>query len=291
MRLITRIVTFVGVLAASAAGARAAQPVEWQVWFQPASTDIMHRIVSFGTLTFLIIAVITVFVMALLLYVMIKFSAKANPEPSRTTHNSLVEVAWTVIPIIILIVIAVPSFDLLDRQLNPPKEPELTVKAVGYQWYWGYEYQDEGELSFDSIMLRDDSERQESGKTDLGKYPRLLAVDNELVVPVDTIVRVLVTAEDVIHSFAVPSFGVKIDAVPLRMNETWFAVEREGLYYGQCSELCGKDHSFMPIAVRAVSKADYAAWRSAAAENLGAANQALVAAIENRNSEISVASK
>jgi cytochrome c oxidase subunit 2 len=177
---------------------------------------------------------------------MVKFNAKANPTPSRTTHNTLLEVAWTVVPVMILVAIAVPSFRLLFMQLDTPKA-DLTIKAVGKQWYWSYTYPDHGKFEFDSLLATD-------------KQPRLLAVDNEIVVPVNKVVRVQVTAADVIHAFAVPSFGIKIDAVPGRLNETWFKATKEGWYYGQCSELCGKDHAFMPIAVRVVGEQEFAAW-------------------------------
>jgi cytochrome c oxidase subunit II len=187
----------------------------------------------------------------LLVIVIVRFNARANPIPSRTTHNTLVEIAWTIIPIVILMVIAVPSFKLLFFQLNIPAA-DLTVKATGKQWYWSYNYPDNGQIEFDSLMLKE-GERKEG-------QPRLLAVDNEMVVPVNKTVRVITTGADVIHSFAVPSFGIKIDAVPGRINETWFKATREGVYYGQCSELCGKDHAYMPIAVHVVSEQAFAAW-------------------------------
>ena len=189
--------------------------------------------------------------LVLLVIVMVRFNARANPVPSRTTHNTLIEIAWTIIPIVILVVIAVPSFKLLFFQLNIPAA-DLTVKATGKQWYWSYNYPDNGKFEFDSLMLKE-GERKEG-------QPRLLAVDNEMVVPVNKTVRVITTGADVIHSFAVPSFGIKIDAIPGRINETWFKATREGIYYGQCSELCGKDHAFMPIAVRVVSEQAFAAW-------------------------------
>jgi cytochrome c oxidase subunit II len=187
----------------------------------------------------------------LLVIVIVRFNARANPIPSRTTHNTLIEIAWTIIPIVILMVIAVPSFKLLFFQLNIPAA-DVTVKATGKQWYWSYNYPDNGQIEFDSLMLKE-GERKEG-------QPRLLAVDNEMVVPVNKTVRVITTGADVIHSFAVPSFGIKIDAVPGRINETWFKATREGVYYGQCSELCGKDHAYMPIAVHVVSEQAFAAW-------------------------------
>lgn len=254
------------------------QPVDWQMWHQPAASDMMARIEWFDMYTFWFITPITILVMLLLLYVMVRFRAKANPEPSRTSHNTLIEVIWTVGPIIVLIMIALPSFDLLNRQLAPEEEPAMTVKVTGVQWYWDYEYQDEVEVSYSSVMLQE-GDRDATGKTDKAAYPRLLAVDNELVVPVDTMVRVLVTASDVIHAFTVPSLGFKIDAVPGRLNETWFKSEKEGLFYGQCSELCGKDHAFMPIAIRVVSAELYEEWLNTAEYDLEGANQQLLSSI------------
>ena len=176
--------------------------------------------------------------LALLVIVVVKFNAKANPVPSRTTHNTLIEVAWTLIPVLILVAIAVPSFRLLFLQLDIPKA-DLTIKATGKQWYWSYSYPDNGKFEFNSLLVQD-------------KKPRLLGVDNEMVVPVNKVVRIQTTGADVIHAFAVPAFGIKIDSIPGRLNETWFKATKTGMFYGQCSELCGKDHAFMPIAVRVV---------------------------------------
>lgn len=259
--------------------ASADQPVAWQIWHQAPATDIMARIEWFDFYTLYFIVPITALVMILLLFVMIRFRKSANPVPSRTSHNSVIEAAWTIVPIIILVLIAFPSFDLLKRQLVPDEEPALTVKATGYQWYWGYEYQDDSDISFDSVLLQE-GDRDSAGKSDTSAYPRLLAVDNELVVPVGQMVRVLVTAADVLHSFTVPAFGFKIDAVPGRLNETWFKAEREGLYYGQCSELCGRDHAFMPVAVRVVSQEQFDAWKAQAVSDLEGANKALTAEID-----------
>lgn len=281
MKLVSLLTAALGMVFTGISSALAAQPEPWQMWHQPAGSDMMARIEWFDLYTFWFIVPITIFVMILLGIVVTKFSAKNNPNPSRTSHNTLIEVVWTVAPIIILVAIAIPSFDLLDRQLAPKEQPEMTVKATGYQWYWGYEYQDGEELTFDSIMLKD-GEGAEIGKGDLAVYPRLLAVDNELVVPVGKVVRVLVTAADVIHNFAMPAFGLKMDGIPGRLNETWFKAEREGLYYGQCSELCGRDHAFMPIAIRVVSQEQFAAWKTAAAGNLEDANKALMAAVETK---------
>ncbi len=226
------------------------QPSPWQLGFQQSASPLMDEITWFHNFLLWIIAAITAFVLALLVYVMVRFNARANPTPSRTTHNTLIEVAWTVVPVLILVVIAVPSFRILFNQVNIPPA-DLTVKAIGKQWFWTYSYPDH-KFEFDSLMLQDKERKPDQ--------PRLLAVDNEVVVPVNKVIRVQVTASDVIHAFAVPSFGVKIDAVPGRLNETWFKATREGVFYGQCSELCGKDHAFMPIAVRVVSEKDFAAW-------------------------------
>jgi cytochrome c oxidase subunit II len=267
---------------AATAVASAAQPEPWQMTLQPAATEMMASLVWFEQYTLWFIVPITVFVAALLIYVCVRFRASANPVPSRTSHNTLIEVAWTVVPVFILIAIAFPSFKLLNAQYSPPRAAELTIKATGVQWYWSYEYQvGEQAITFDSILLSD-ADRAKLGKEDKAAYPNLLAVDNEMVVPVDTVVRVLVTASDVLHAFAMPAFGLKKDAVPLRLNETWFEAEKEGLFYGQCSELCGKDHAYMPIAVRVVSKEDYAAWIAAAATDVSGANAQLMAVLDAR---------
>ena len=229
------------------------QPSPWQMGFQQSAAPSMDDIIDFHNLVLWIIIAITVFVLALLLIIIVKFNAKANPTPSKTTHNTLLEVAWTVIPVVILVVIAIPSFRMLFKQLNIPQS-DLTIKAAGNQWNWTYTYPDD-KIEFTSIMLQD-ADRQKLNPVP----PRLLAVDNPIVVPVNKVVRVQVIASDVIHAFAVPSFGIKIDAIPGRLNETWFKATREGVYYGQCSELCGKDHAFMPIEVRVLSEQAYAAW-------------------------------
>ena len=210
----------------------------------------MDNITWFHNLLVWIITIITLFVLVLLIMVVVKFNAKANPVPSKTTHNTLIEVAWTLIPVLILVAIAVPSFRLLFQQLDIPKA-DLTIKATGKQWYWSYAYPDNGKFEFDSLLAQD-------------KKPRLLGVDNEMVVPVNKVVRIQTTGADVIHAFAVPAFGIKIDSIPGRLNETWFKATKTGMFYGQCSELCGKDHAFMPIAVRVVSDQEFAAWVEAA---------------------------
>ena len=251
-RLTLVAITLVAILmGCEAALAGLGQPSPWQIGLQQSASPVMDNIIWFHDFLLYIITGIAGFVLALLVVVMVRFNARTNPIPSRTTHNTLIEIAWTLIPIVILMFIAVPSFKLLFLQLNVPAA-DLTVKATGKQWYWSYSYPDNGQFEFDSLMLKE-GERKEG-------QPRLLAVDNEMVVPVNKTVRVITTGSDVIHSFAVPSFGIKIDAVPGRINETWFTATREGVYYGQCSELCGKDHAFMPIAVRAVSEQAFSAW-------------------------------
>ncbi|MBO6899895.1 MAG: cytochrome c oxidase subunit II [Rhizobiaceae bacterium] len=264
-----------------AQAAYAAQPTPWQTRFQPAATGIMDDVIWFEVYTLWFIIPITLLVMGLLAWVMIRFRASANPNPSRTSHNTLIEVIWTVGPVVILLFLAIPSFQLLTAQYTPPEEPAITVKATGVQWSWEYEYQNDDNLSFSSFMLQE-SDRAAAGKEDVEQYPRLLAVDNELVVPVNTTVRVLVTASDVIHAFAMPAFGIKVDAVPGRLNETWFKADREGMYYGQCSELCGKDHAYMPIAIHVVSQDQYDAWRAEAQADLGNAYKNLTASVESR---------
>lgn len=249
----------------------AGQPLPWQMGFQAAASPVMEAINSFHTLLLVIITVITLFVLALLLICVFRFNRNANPTPSRTSHNTMIEIVWTVVPILILVVIAVPSFRLLYKEQTIPPA-DLTIKAIGYQWYWGFEYPDDGLEEFSAIMLED----EELGPDD----PRLLAVDNEVVVPVDAVVRVVVTAADVIHNLALPAFGVKMDAVPGRLNETWFQATKTGIYYGQCSELCGVRHAFMPLAVRVVTQAQYDAWLELAIEDIDAANEQLAAMIE-----------
>ncbi len=249
-RLIAFIVTSVAVIVSGAALAATGQPEPWQLGMQPGVTPVMDDIIWFHNFLVWAITAIALFVLVLLIIVVVKFNARSNPTPSRTTHNTTIEVIWTVVPVLILVAIAVPSFRLLFYQLNTPKA-DVTVKATGKQWFWSYSYPD-NKFEFDSLMVQEKDLKP--------GQPRLLAVDNELVVPVNKVVHVLTTGADVIHSFAVPSFGIKIDAIPGRINETWFKAEREGVYYGQCSELCGKDHAFMPIMVRVVSDKDYTAW-------------------------------
>src|SRR5262245_49215343 len=241
-------------LAAVPALAGTGQPSPWQLGLQGSASPVMDSLVSFHDFLLVLITLIAAFVLGLLLTVLVKFNARANPTPTRTTHNTTLEVLWTVVPVVILVVIAIPSFRLLFFQLDLPAA-DVTIKATGKQWYWTYAYPDLGPFEFDSLMLQDADRKKVQPEP-----PRLLAVDNAMVVPVNKIVRVQTIGSDVIHAFAVPSFGVKIDAIPGRLNETWFKATREGVYYGQCSEVCGKDHAFMPIEVRVVSEQAFAAW-------------------------------
>jgi cytochrome c oxidase subunit 2 len=249
---LTAIAVTTGAVLGSAGVALAAlgHPVPWQMDLQDAATPVMEDIAGFHYFLLWVIAIISVFVLALLVIVIVRFNARANPTPTRTTHNTPIEIIWTIVPVIILAAIAVPSFRLLFLELDVPK-PDLTIKATGKQWFWSYNYPDNG-FEFDSLMVQEKDLKP-------GQL-RLLTADNEMVVPVNKVVHVLVTGADVIHSFTVPSFGVRVDAVPGRMNETWFKATIEGTYYGQCSELCGKDHSFMPIAVRVVKDSEFTAW-------------------------------
>ena len=245
-RLLGLAVVGAALVVGGAAFAEVGQPAPWEHTLQQSASPVMDNIAWFYSFLTYIISAITLLVVALLVIVMVKFNAKKNPVPSKTTHNTLIEVAWTIIPVLILVGIAVPSFRLLFEELDVPKA-DLTVKATGKQWYWSYAYPDNGKFEFDSLLAAD-------------KQPRMLGVDNELVVPVNKVIRVQVTGADVIHSFAVPAFGIKIDAIPGRLNETWFKATKTGMFYGQCSELCGKDHAFMPIAVRVVSDQAFTAW-------------------------------
>lgn len=283
------------------------QPHPWQLGLQEPMGAMKAQIDWFSTYTLWFIVPITIFVAALLGWVAFRYRASRNPTPSRTSHNTAIEVVWTLAPVLILLFLAIPSFQLLTAQYNPPREPEVTIKATGYQWYWGYEYQPNETdaaadgaaaaeagavaepltfLSYPLEIIDDSANREAAGKTDMNVYPRLLGVDNEMVVPVDTVVRLLTTGGDVIHSFALPSLGVKVDSVPGRINEYWFEANREGIFYGQCSELCGRLHAYMPIGVRVVSREQYDNWLAAAAENIDAANAQLTAEIEAAQSVV-----
>ena len=239
----------------SALAAGIARP--WQMGTQEPMSPVMEMVDGFHDFLLVIITVIALFVLVLLLYVAVRFNEKANPVPSKTTHNSLLEVLWTVIPVIILVVIAVPSFKLLYYQ-DRIENADMTLKVIGHQWYWSYEYPDHGNFGFDSVLVPEDE--LEEGQ------PRLLAVDNKVVLPVDTNIRLLYTSEDVIHAWAIPALIQKIDAVPGRTNENWMRINKEGTYYGQCSELCGVNHGFMPIVVEAVSKEAFTEWVKKAKE-------------------------
>lgn len=259
---VTSVALFTGGGAAFAANNPTGQPHPWQMLLQPGVTPVMDDIIWFHHFLLWMISAITLFVLGLLIVVIVRFNARRNPVPSRTTHNTFIEVIWTVVPVLILVAVAVPSFRLLFYELKIPPA-DLTVKATGKQWFWSYSYPDQ-KIEFDSLLVQDKDLKP--------GQPRLLTVDNELVVPVNKVVRVLVTGADVIHSFSVPSFGIKIDAIPGRLNETWFKAEREGTYYGQCSQLCGRDHAFMPIAVHVLSEKDYDAWLETAKKKFSADN-------------------
>ena len=223
----------------------------WQMWFQTPASPVMERIAEFHNLIFVFEVSIVVFVLGIMCYIIIRFNAKANPEPSTTTHNTLLEVVWTGLPLLILIVIAVPSLRLLyyaDRF----EDAEMTLKITGNQWFWTYAYPDHGGFEFDSILIPDDELKK--------GQPRLLSVDNPVVLPANTNIRLLFTSVDVIHNWAIPALGLKLDAVAGRINESWVRINSEGDFYGMCSELCGINHAFMPVHIKAVSKADFQAW-------------------------------
>ena len=278
MLVLKRLIAFVATnLAVFGSGgfalAQTGQPHPWQLGLQGAATPVMDDIIWFHDFLLYLITAITLFVLALLVIVMVKFNARSNPVPSRTTHNTFIEVIWTVVPVLILVAVAVPSFRLLFYELKVPTA-DVTVKATGKQWFWSYQYPD-AKFEFDSLMTQ--TKDLKPGQ------PRLLSVDNEMVVPVNKVVHVLTVGADVIHSFAVPAFGIKIDAIPGRVNETWFKAERVGTYYGQCSQLCGRDHAFMPIAVRVVSDQEYATWLDGAKKKYAEGtlpNQNMIAAVD-----------
>jgi cytochrome c oxidase subunit 2 len=241
--------------------AASALPVDWQTGFQPAASPVMEWIEDFHHELLIIITFVSLFVLALLGWIVIRYNQRRNPVPSKTAHNTLLEVAWTLIPVIILVIIAIPSFRLLYFEATIPT-PDLTIKAIGKQWFWTYEYPGSN-FTFDSLGLSD-ADAAKKGE------PRLLGVDNAITVPVNKVVEVETTGADVIHSWAMPQFGVKMDAVPGRINKTWFKATKIGTYYGECSELCGARHAFMPIEVHVVSDADYAAWLAGAKKKFAA---------------------
>ena len=240
----------------------AAEPKPWQMNFQPPATPVMEQLVDFHDELLIIITLITIFVLGLLAYVMVRFHHTRHPLPTRTSHNPVIEILWTVVPVVILVLIAIPSFKLMYYMDRVPNA-DMTIKVTAHQWYWSYEYPDLGGLGFDSNLIQEKDLKP--------GQKRLLEVDNPLVVPVDTNVRVQVTGSDVIHSWFVPSFGVQEYAVIGRLNESWFRVEHEGTYYGECNQICGVNHAFMPINVVAVSKPDFQKWLGDAKKKFAAA--------------------
>lgn len=258
----------------------------WQLGFQNSASPVMTHLTDFYNLLFIICAGITLFVLGLLFYVMVRFNEKANPVPSKTTHNTTLEIIWTLIPVILLIIIAIPSIKLL-YYMDKVEDADMTIKVTGHQWFWEYEYQDHDELNFLSYIIPEDELK--------GDQKRLLETDNRVVLPIDTNIRILVTSADVLHAWAVPAFGIKIDAVPGQLNETWVRIEKEGVYYGQCSELCGRDHGFMPITIQAVPKEEFTQWMKTAqikfsnAENLLPTKETILADTQSNNQTINIA--
>jgi cytochrome c oxidase subunit 2 len=252
---------------ALAADAHVVEPHNWQLGFQEAATPVKERIADLHNELLVIIVLISILVICLLAYVMLRFNARANPVPTRTSHNTVIELLWTVIPVLILVIIAIPSFKLM-YYMDRTQKADMTIKVTGHQWYWTYEYPDHQDVSFDSNIIPEDQIKP--------GQKRLLDVDNPLVVPVGANVRVLIAGSDVMHSWFVPSFGVQQYAVIGRLNETWFNVEKEGTYYGQCNQICGINHAFMPIVVQAVSKDNFAKWIDA--KQKAASNDAAPAA-------------
>ena len=248
--LLTSALGVIGTLVA-ATMAVAAEPKPWQLGFQPPATPVKERLSAFHDELLIIITLITIFVLGLLVYVMWRFNERRNPVPSRTSHNTVIEMLWTVVPVLILIIIAIPSFKLMYYMDRVPN-PEMTIKVTGHQWYWSYEYPDQGGLTFDSNIIPEDQLKP--------GQKRLLDVDNPLVVPADTIIRVQITGTDVIHSWFVPSFGVQEYAIVGRLNESWMKIEHPGTYYGQCNQICGINHAFMPIKVEAMPKDGFQRW-------------------------------
>jgi cytochrome c oxidase subunit 2 len=239
------------------APALAGEPQPWQIGFQEPASPTMEAIVGFHTMLLWLISAISLFVLALLLWVIYRYRESRNPTPSRTTHNTVIEVAWTVIPVIILVLVFIPSYRLMV-DADRVEDADMTLKVIGHQWYWSYEYPDHGNFTFDANLVAEEDLEDES--------KRLLETDNRVVLPVGKKVRLLLTADDVLHSWGVPSLGIKLDTVPGRLNETWVEITREGVYYGFCSELCGVNHSYMPIAIEAVSEDEFNAWVEKAQE-------------------------
>ena len=258
-RLVPFLCFAVTVLVSGLVWAQTGAPHDWQMGFQEPASPVAERLDSFHNMLLVIIGLITLFVTVLMIYVMVRFNAKANPEPSKVSHNTMLEVIWTAVPVVILLIIVLPSVKLIYYQDRIP-EPEMTLKVTGYQWYWGYDYPDHDDISFMSYMLPDEELDASKG------HQRLLSTDRPAILPVDTNIQILVTAADVLHGFAIPSLGMKIDAIPGRINQTWVRIEEPGVYYGQCSELCGKDHAFMPIEIHAVSKEEFQQWVASGGE-------------------------
>ena len=264
-------------VAAGSVFARAAEgaqgvPDNWQIWHPEPASPVMQRVDDFHLLLVVISVAICAFVFVLIAYALVRFNEKAHPKPSRTSHNTLLEIAWTTIPVVILVIIAIPSFKTL-YYMDRAGEPEMTLKVTGAQWYWDYEYPDEESFGFSSVMVPEEDLRE--------GQPRLLEVDKRVVLPVDTDIRILITASDVIHAWAVPALGVKTDAVPGRINETWTRITEPGVYYGQCSEICGTNHAYMPIAIEAVPREEFERW--VAAERQAARAGTAVARLQARD--------
>ena len=262
-------------LLAALTGSAVAAPQNWQIGMQVAASPVMARIEDFHTLLLYIIVAVCLFVAALLIWVMLRYNRRANPLPSKNHHNTMLEVAWTLLPVVILVVIAIPSFRLLYFEADIPK-PDVTINAIGKQWFWTYEYPKDGGFQFDSYMLSD-AAAAKAGE------PRLLGVDHPITVPVNKVVEIDTTGADVIHSWAVPAFGVKMDAIPGRINRTWFKATKVGTYYGECSELCGANHAFMPIEVKVVGEAEYEAWLKAAKKKFAATGDTDAARVAANN--------
>ena len=241
----------------------------WGIDLQTPNSEVATDVYNMHFFVLVIMALITLFVLALLLWVGYRYSEKKNKTPSKRVHNTFIEILWTAIPVLILVVISIPSFKLLYKQDVIP-EPDLTIKAIGYQWYWGYEYPDHGNFAYEAFMLQSEDEVEDNRP-----FKRMLTTDTRVVVPVNKIVRVQVTAADVLHSWAVPALGVKTDAVPGRLNETWFKADKTGIYYGMCSELCGVNHQSMPIEIHVVSDNEFSAWVEESQKKYANNNEAL----------------
>jgi cytochrome c oxidase subunit 2 len=252
----------VAALAATWTSTALGVPYNYEIGLQPAASPVMERIEDFHQLLLYITVAISLFVLALLVFIVARYNHKASPTPSRTQHNTLLEIGWTIIPVIVLVIIAVPSFKLLYYEADIPKA-DVELKVIGKQWFWTYQYPRDGNFQFDSLGLSDDAAKK-------ANEPRLLGVDNAIVVPVNKVIEVVTTGADVIHSWALPEMGVKMDAIPGRLNHTWFKATRTGTFYGECSELCGAKHAFMPIEVKVVTDSDYSKWLATAKKKYAA---------------------